>query len=82
MSLGQCQFCPSAERRHYLLLKLNPKLGEMATSEAGAEAKGNLFGDAFVKQLTQFVQAVMAKDKAEDSLKRVFNPKVYFCTFL
>ena len=49
----------------------------MATSEPGAEAKGAVFGEAFVKQLTHFVQTFMAMDKAQSSVKKVFSPKVF-----
>ncbi|KAJ1148937.1 hypothetical protein NDU88_001761 [Pleurodeles waltl] len=67
----------SEERRRSLLIKIDPKLGELSTSEAGAEAQGHLFGDPFVKELGKFVATFSALDKAQSSIKKIFPGKVF-----
>ena len=47
--LGNANCALSAERHRSLLLKVDPKMGELATSEAGASCQGNLFGEPYVK---------------------------------
>ncbi|KAJ1172478.1 hypothetical protein NDU88_004325 [Pleurodeles waltl] len=65
----------SAELRRSLLLRLDPKIGELASAQAGPDPKENVFGDTFVKDLPKCVQAFTALDKAQASLKKVFNPR-------
>ncbi|KAJ1203661.1 hypothetical protein NDU88_007445 [Pleurodeles waltl] len=62
-SNGNCAI--SAERRSSLLIKIDLKLGELSSSEAGAVAQGNLFGDPFVKELGKFVATFSVLDKAQ-----------------
>lgn len=60
-----------------MLIKIDPKLGELATLEAGPSAEGNLFGDPFVKELGKFVNTFNSLDKAQTSVKRIFSPCVF-----
>ncbi|XP_040290231.1 uncharacterized protein LOC121002763 [Bufo bufo] len=61
------------ERRKAILMKVEPKLSNLALSEAGKEAQGLLFGEPFIKELGRYVGAFTALDKAQSSMKRVFN---------
>ncbi|XP_069094160.1 uncharacterized protein [Pleurodeles waltl] len=72
---ANCALC--AERRRSLLIKIDPKLGELSNSEAGAVAQGNLFGDPFLKELSKFVATFSALDKAQSSIKKIFPGKVF-----
>ncbi|KAJ1189133.1 hypothetical protein NDU88_005884 [Pleurodeles waltl] len=67
---GNCTI--STERRRSLLIKIDPKLGELATSEAGAVAQGNLFGDPFVKKLGRFVSTFSVWIKHSHPCSRSF----------
>ncbi|KAM4749018.1 stereocilin [Rhinophrynus dorsalis] len=75
--LGNANSALASERRRAILLKLDPKLADMATSEPGQSAKGLLFGDSFIKELGTFVASFTALDKAQASMKRVFQSKVF-----
>ncbi|XP_078508555.1 uncharacterized protein LOC144768622 [Lissotriton helveticus] len=75
--LGNANCALSAERRRSLLLKIDPKLGELSSSEAGPIAQGALFGDPFVKELGKFVATFSALDKAQASMKKFFPRKVF-----
>ncbi|KAJ1143653.1 hypothetical protein NDU88_009958 [Pleurodeles waltl] len=75
--LGNANCALSVERRRSLLIKIDPKLGKLSNSEAGATAQGNLFGDPFVKELGKFVATFSALDKAQTSIKKVFPVKVF-----
>ncbi|XP_078503595.1 uncharacterized protein LOC144762312 [Lissotriton helveticus] len=75
--LGNANCALSAERRRSLLLKIDPKLGELSSSEAGSVAQGTLFGDPFVKELGKFVATFSALDKAQASMKKMFPKKVF-----
>ncbi|XP_053310368.1 uncharacterized protein LOC128472509 [Spea bombifrons] len=75
--IGNANTALASERRRAILIKIEPKLVNMATSEPGTSAKGMLFGDKFVKDLGSFVQTFTALDKAQANMKRVFSPKVF-----
>ncbi|KAM8945686.1 uncharacterized protein RCH25_049004 [Pelodytes ibericus] len=75
--LGNANSALATERRKAILLKIEPKLVNMAISEPGPKAKGLLFGDSFVKELGAFVQTFTALDKAQSNMRRVFNQKVF-----
>ncbi|XP_044157590.1 uncharacterized protein LOC122943702 [Bufo gargarizans] len=64
------------ERRKAILFKVEPKLSNLALTEAGKEAQGLLFGESFIKDLGRFVGAFTALDKAQSSMKRVFHGRV------
>ncbi|XP_044141355.1 uncharacterized protein LOC122931355 [Bufo gargarizans] len=64
------------ERRKAILFKIEPKLSNLALTEAGKEAQGLLFGEPFIKDLGRFVGAFTALDKAQSSMKRVFHGRV------
>ncbi|XP_078506464.1 LOW QUALITY PROTEIN: uncharacterized protein LOC144765813 [Lissotriton helveticus] len=74
--LGNANCALSAERRRSLLLKIDPKLGELS-SEAGSVVQGTLFGDPFVKELGKFVATFSALDKAQASMKKILPKKVF-----
>ncbi|KAM8975733.1 LOW QUALITY PROTEIN: uncharacterized protein RCH25_020573 [Pelodytes ibericus] len=75
--IGNANTALAVERRKAILLKIEPKLVNMATNEPGPQAKGMLFGDNFVKELGSFVQTFTAIDKAQSSMKRFFTTKVF-----
>ncbi|XP_078518429.1 uncharacterized protein LOC144783208 [Lissotriton helveticus] len=75
--LGNANCALSAELRRSLLLKIDPKLGELSSSEAGPVAQGSLFGDPFVKELGKFVATFSAMGKAQASMKKIFPKKVF-----
>ncbi|XP_063309149.1 uncharacterized protein LOC134609401, partial [Pelobates fuscus] len=66
----------SIERRKAILFKIEPKLANLALTEAGKDAQGLLFGDSFIKDLGRFVGAFTALDKAQSSMERVFQGRV------
>ncbi|XP_044128751.1 uncharacterized protein LOC122922247 [Bufo gargarizans] len=66
----------SIERRKDILFKIDPKLANLALTETGKEAQGQLFGDSFIKDLSRYVGAFTALDKAQSSMKRVFQGRV------
>ncbi|XP_044148680.1 uncharacterized protein LOC122937730 isoform X2 [Bufo gargarizans] len=66
----------SIERRKAILFKIDPKLANLALTETGKEAQGQLFGDSFIKDLSRYVGAFTALDKAQSSMKRVFQGRV------
>ncbi|XP_078512122.1 uncharacterized protein LOC144771629 [Lissotriton helveticus] len=72
--LGNANCALSSERRRSILLKLDPKLAELSTSESGPAAQGLLFGQPFLKELTQFVSTFSGLDKAQASSRRAFRP--------
>ncbi|XP_078518076.1 uncharacterized protein LOC144782573 [Lissotriton helveticus] len=72
--LGNANCALSTERRRSILLKMDPRLSELATSESGPLAQGLLFGQPFLKELTQFVATFSGLDKAQSSLRRAFRP--------
>ncbi|XP_053321093.1 uncharacterized protein LOC128492534 [Spea bombifrons] len=74
---GNANSALCAERRKSILIKIEPKLVNMATKEPGQAANGLLFGDSFVKDVGSFVKTFTALDKAQSSMKRVFAPKVF-----
>ncbi|XP_044124960.1 uncharacterized protein LOC122919834 [Bufo gargarizans] len=61
------------ERRKAILIKIEPKLSNLALTEAGKDAQGLLFGDSFIKELGKYVGAFTALDKAQTSMRRVFQ---------
>ncbi|XP_040261447.1 uncharacterized protein LOC120977521 [Bufo bufo] len=63
----------SIERRKAILFKIEPKLVNLALTEAGGEAQGLLFGESFIKDMGKFVGAFTALDKAQSSMRRVFQ---------
>ncbi|KAJ1106830.1 hypothetical protein NDU88_004228 [Pleurodeles waltl] len=50
--LGNANSAMAQKRRKRLLLKIDPKLSNLASKEAGQEANGLLFGDSFIKDLS------------------------------
>ncbi|XP_044130837.1 uncharacterized protein LOC122923981 [Bufo gargarizans] len=66
----------SMERRKAILFKIEPKLSNLALTETGKEAQGLLFGESFIKDLGRYVGAFTALDKAQSSMKRVFQGRV------
>ncbi|XP_056422373.1 uncharacterized protein LOC130362240 [Hyla sarda] len=60
-------FC--AERRRAILMKLDPQLCHLATSESRTPTDGMLFGESFIKEISKFVRLSSTLDKAQASLK-------------
>ncbi|XP_078514273.1 uncharacterized protein LOC144773243 [Lissotriton helveticus] len=72
--LGNANCALSTERRSSILLKMDPRLTELASSESGPLAQGLLFGQPFLKELTKFVSTFSGLDKAQSQLRRAFRP--------
>ncbi|XP_069078446.1 uncharacterized protein [Pleurodeles waltl] len=75
--LGDANSAMMHERRKGLLLKLDPKLANLAAMDPGAKADGLLFGDNFIKELSKYVTTFASIDKAQQSFKKVFNSQVF-----
>ncbi|XP_044158212.1 uncharacterized protein LOC122944062 [Bufo gargarizans] len=69
---GNANTSLAIERRKALLMKIEPKLANLAISEAGKDAQGLLFGEPFIKELGKYVGAFTALDKAQASMRKVF----------
>ncbi|KAM8977380.1 LOW QUALITY PROTEIN: uncharacterized protein RCH25_043896 [Pelodytes ibericus] len=76
--LGNANTAISTERRKAALFKLDSKLAELASKELGPDAKGLLFGTKFLKNLSQHVNIFTSLNKAQSSLKRVFQSRDRF----
>ncbi|KAM4808182.1 LOW QUALITY PROTEIN: uncharacterized protein WCC33_003912 [Rhinophrynus dorsalis] len=74
---GNANTALATEWRKAILLKIEPKLINMATSGPGPQVKGFLYRDNFVMEFVSFVQTFTALDKAQSSMKWVFGPKVF-----
>ncbi|XP_078538216.1 uncharacterized protein LOC144823513 [Lissotriton helveticus] len=75
--LGNANCALAAEHRRSLLIKIDPKLGDLATAEAGPIAQGKLFGEPFIKELNKFVTTFSALDRAQTSIKKIFPGRVF-----
>ncbi|XP_056407601.1 uncharacterized protein LOC130301433 [Hyla sarda] len=64
------------ERKRSILLKLDPQLINLATTEPESSTEGLLFGDTFIKEINKYVALFSSLDKAQTSLKKVFQPRV------
>lgn len=67
----------NAERRRVVLPKINPKLSDMADREPSQNPKGLLFGEDLIKSLGKYVSTFTALDKAQQNMRRVFNPNLF-----
>ncbi|KAJ1130920.1 hypothetical protein NDU88_009264, partial [Pleurodeles waltl] len=72
--LGNANCAISLERRRSVLMKLDPKLADLATSESGPVARGLLSGSPFIKELSKFVATYASLDMAQESIRRVLRP--------
>lgn len=61
------------ERRKAILIKINPKLGDMAPKEGSEDTKGLLFGEGLVKGIGKYVGTFMALEKAQGNMRKVFG---------
>ncbi|XP_078506931.1 uncharacterized protein LOC144767311 [Lissotriton helveticus] len=75
--LGNANMALSTERRRSFLMRIDPQLAEMATTEPGSLANGMLFGDDFVKKMGKYVATFSALVKAQANIKRVFHSGVF-----
>ncbi|KAJ1083750.1 hypothetical protein NDU88_003905 [Pleurodeles waltl] len=75
--LGNANCSMSRERQKLFITRIDPKLAELASSEAGTMVKGLLFGDKFVKDLGKYGAMFSALDKAHKSIKKVFNSGLF-----
>ncbi|XP_056374397.1 uncharacterized protein LOC130272573 [Hyla sarda] len=64
------------ERKRSILLKLDPQLINLATTEPDSPTDGLLFGDDFIKEINKYVSLFSSLNKAQSSLKKVFQPRV------
>ncbi|XP_078506433.1 uncharacterized protein LOC144764978 [Lissotriton helveticus] len=75
--LGNANAAIIHERRKGLLIKLDPKLANLASQDPGVKADGLLFGDSLVKDLSCYVSTFASLDKSQFSIKKVFAPLVF-----
>ncbi|XP_078504344.1 uncharacterized protein LOC144762915 [Lissotriton helveticus] len=75
--LGNANAAIIHERCKGLLIKLDPKLANLASQDPGVKADGLLFGDSLVKDLSRYVSTFASLDKAQFSIKKVFAPRVF-----
>ncbi|XP_078518881.1 uncharacterized protein LOC144784063 [Lissotriton helveticus] len=75
--LGNANAAIIHKRRNGLLIKLDPKLANLASQDPGVKADGLLFGDSLVKDLSRYVSTFASLDKAQFSIKKVFTPRVF-----
>ncbi|KAJ1127428.1 hypothetical protein NDU88_005830 [Pleurodeles waltl] len=75
--LGNANTQLSIERRKSLLLKIDPKLASLASKDEGPSAKGQLFGDSFIKELGKYVSTFATLAKAQLSIKKNFSSQVF-----
>ncbi|XP_044127310.1 uncharacterized protein LOC122921396 [Bufo gargarizans] len=73
---GNANTAVAIERRKAILFKIDPKLANLALTEAGKDAQGLLFGESFIKDMGRFVGTFTALDKAQASMRRVFQGRV------
>ncbi|XP_078500253.1 uncharacterized protein LOC144755327 [Lissotriton helveticus] len=70
--LGNANVALSTERRRSFLMRIDPQLAEMATTEPGSLANGMLFGDDFVKKMGKYVATFSALDKLRPTSNAFF----------
>nr|XP_014340700.1 PREDICTED: uncharacterized protein LOC106702552 [Latimeria chalumnae] len=75
--LGNANTALSGERRRNFLLKISLHSTDLALKEFGPDAKGLLFGDPFLKELSQTVRTFSSLDHASSSLRRSLAPRVF-----
>lgn len=75
--LGNANCAISTERRRSFLMRIDPQLADMATTEASTLANSLLFGDKFVKELGKYVATFSAFDKAQTNIKKVFQTGLF-----
>ncbi|KAJ1206241.1 hypothetical protein NDU88_001650 [Pleurodeles waltl] len=71
--LGNANCAMSTERKKSFLMRIDPKLAELAPTEPGSLVHGLLFRDKFVKDLGKYVSIFTAIDKAQSSMKPMFS---------
>ncbi|XP_053311880.1 uncharacterized protein LOC128473653 [Spea bombifrons] len=76
--LGNANCAISSERRKAALFKLDAKLAELGPKELGADAKGLLFGERFIKDISQHVNLFTSLNKAQTNIRRVFRTESRF----
>ncbi|XP_053310209.1 uncharacterized protein LOC128472338 [Spea bombifrons] len=76
--LGNANAAISAERRKAALLRIDPRLADMADKELGPKADGKLFGDPFISELRKHAGNYTTINKVETSLKKVFQAQGVF----
>ncbi|XP_078527912.1 uncharacterized protein LOC144802049 [Lissotriton helveticus] len=75
--LGNANAAITHERRKGLLIKLDPKLANLAPMDPGSKANGLLFGENLVRDISRFVSTFASLDKAQQSIKKTFAPRVF-----
>ncbi|XP_040213655.1 uncharacterized protein LOC120943996 [Rana temporaria] len=74
---GNANTACSVERRRSILMRLDPQLAHLAESEPGPSAGGMLFGESLIKDINKFVGMFNSLDKAQTSLKKPNNARVF-----
>ncbi|XP_078504555.1 uncharacterized protein LOC144763120 [Lissotriton helveticus] len=80
--LGNANASITHERRKGLLIKLDPKLANLAPMDPGSKANGLLFGENLVRDISHFVSTFVSLDKAQQSIKKTFAPRGRLKLFL
>ncbi|XP_064407974.1 uncharacterized protein LOC135352703 [Latimeria chalumnae] len=75
--LGNANAALSTERRRNFLIKISPHFTDLASKDFGPEAKGLLFGDPFLKELSRTVKTFSSLDHAASSLRKSLAPQVF-----
>ncbi|XP_056382300.1 uncharacterized protein LOC130276659 [Hyla sarda] len=75
--LGNANAAITTERKNAILLKIDPQLTNMASNEPTNPTEGKLFGEDFIQQMGKYVGMFSSITKAQSSLKKVFNNRVF-----
>ncbi|XP_069468934.1 uncharacterized protein [Ambystoma mexicanum] len=75
--LGNANCAIASERRKGLLLKIDSKLSDLSSYEAGEGAQGLLFGETFGKEMGRFVGTFASLEKAQASIRKIFPSRVF-----
>ncbi|XP_064422497.1 uncharacterized protein LOC135360039 [Latimeria chalumnae] len=75
--LGNANAALSTERRRNFLIKISPHSTDLASKDFGPEARGLLFGDPFLKELSRSVKTFSSLDHAASSLRKSLAPQVF-----
>ncbi|XP_056390485.1 uncharacterized protein LOC130346565 [Hyla sarda] len=74
---GNANAALSTERKRSILMKIDPQLTNLASTEPPNPTKGLLFGDEFIKEMNKYVGLFSSLSKAQVSMKKVFSQKIF-----
>lgn len=75
--LGNANASLIAERHKVILMKINPKLGDMEKKGSNENVKCLLVGEGLVKSVEKYVSTFTALYKAQSNMRRVFESSVF-----